>query len=68
MFALVGLLALLITESGLLSSNYNIASQQTFANLHIAELKACEWQMSLHFLLLNHLNEHHEGLSLWFVD
>ncbi len=42
MFALVGLLALLITETGLLLSNCNIASQQTFVHLHIAELKACE--------------------------
>ncbi len=24
--------------------------------------------MSLCFLLLCHLNEHHEGVSLWFID
>ncbi len=40
MFALVGLLILLITEGGLLLSNCNIVSQQTFVHLHIAELKA----------------------------
>ncbi len=42
MFALVGLLALLRTESGFLLSNYSIVSQQTFVHLHIAVLKACE--------------------------
>ncbi len=40
MFALVGLLALLIAESGLLLSNCNIVSQQTFVLSHIVELKA----------------------------
>ncbi len=39
-FALVVPLALLIIQSGLLLSNCNIASQQTFVHLHIAELKA----------------------------
>ncbi len=40
MFALVGLLNLLITESSLLLNNCNSVSQQTLVHLHIAEMKA----------------------------
>ncbi len=41
-FALVGLLTLLKTESSLLLNNCNCVLQQTFVHLHIAELKASE--------------------------
>ncbi len=40
MFALVVVLTLLITESGLLLNNCNSVSQQTLVHLHIAEFKA----------------------------
>ncbi len=42
MFALVGLLALLITESGLLLSNFNIALQQTFVHCWIKSLRIAD--------------------------